>query len=87
MGQLLGFVGNCRLAAILALAWHARGQKFKSPILHRREAAIEQESGESSTESKTTVASSTAVSFLLTTFNPVALDEGSPKRAGVRREL
>ena len=34
MGQPPGFVGNYRLAAIFTLAWHARGQGFKSPILH-----------------------------------------------------
>ncbi len=53
MGQPPGFVGNYQLAAILALAWHAKGQGFKSPILHCGTAAKEQESGESSEERRT----------------------------------
>ncbi len=52
-----------------ALAWHARGQGFKSPILHCGFAAIEQESGESSEESKNAAARSAAVYCQLSTLN------------------
>jgi hypothetical protein len=36
MRKAPGFVGNYRLAAILTLEWHARGQGFKSSILHSK---------------------------------------------------
>src|SRR5271157_6342827 len=51
-----------------ALAWHARGQGFKSHIRHCGTAAIEQESGESSEESRTSPARSPAVYSLLSTL-------------------
>src|SRR5271157_6495644 len=51
-----------------ALAWHARGQGFKSPILHCGTAAIEQESGESSEERRTSPGRSPAVYSLVSTL-------------------
>jgi hypothetical protein len=57
------------LRRLRTLARHARGQGFKSPILHCGFAAIEQEGGESSEESIVGPARAPAVYYLLSPLN------------------